>query len=341
MARTPADVKLLLRGADRAPRAGRARPADRASAPTCTCARWSPTSSACSTARWRRSSDVRGALRPRRPAVPHVRVDPERRGRADPRAALPAAARRVRRGRRRPDRERAARHARRVHRGDRRARAHPRELPAHLHRRRRAAHARLGRPAGAARAAGPAGLPRRGAALHRAAGPRRACRRAPCPSASTTSACRWRSRSPGPPRSEARVLAAAEALFSATASARAGSSSPRDLRDQHPDLVHEAPAPVLARLERADDRVLARDARARSRACSASRRSSRRARTCRQMRRCSQTPPLARQSSQPATSSGSSVISIVIQVRAARHFCLVPRGAARRGRPCRRRRCRT
>ena len=60
MARTPADVKLLLRGA-RAPRAGGARDRGSRSAPTCTCARWSRTSSAPSTTPWPRSTRSRSA----------------------------------------------------------------------------------------------------------------------------------------------------------------------------------------------------------------------------------------------------------------------------------------
>ena len=279
---------------DRTARRPSPRPGSR-SAPTCTCARSSPASSARSThavhaldATSSRSTfddaerlyPAYVAIQNAEAALAHADLFPPRR---DEYGADVAAA----------PRERAQRHARRVRRGDRRARAHPRRpsracSPPPTCCSRRSPASRPSRSSSR-----PAGLPRRRAALHRPAGPRRACRRAPCPSASTTSACRSASSSPARRWSEGRVLAAAEALFSATASARAGSASARDLRDPHPDLVLEAPAPVLAGLERADDRVLGRAARERSRACSGE---SSQQPTCpqvRQIRRCSQTPPVA------------------------------------------------
>ena len=77
------------------------------------------------------------------------------------------------------------------------------------------------------------------------------------------------------------------------------------------DLVDVAPAPVLARLDRADDRVARSRGMARSRACPRSCRSSRCGRSSWHMRRCTQLIPSSRHSSQPAISSGSSRRSTV------------------------------
>ena len=172
-------------------------------------------------------------------------------------------------------------HARGVRRGDRRARAHPRELRSACSPPPTCCSRPIARrPAGAARGAGPAGLPRRRAALHGPAGPRRACRRAPCPSASTTASLPVGVQLTGPAAQRGPRARRRRGAVQRDSIGEGGISvCPCDLRDQHPDLVHEAVAPLLARLERADDRVLGRAARARSRACWASRRSSRRART--------------------------------------------------------------
>ena len=88
-------------------------------------------------------------------------------------------------------------------------------------------------------------------------------------------------RPPQAPRSRRRSAAAGPGRHvSRPASATAGCASrPRTRGDPHRDLVDEAPGPVLAGLERADDRVAGLPRRAASRAGSASRRSSRRART--------------------------------------------------------------
>ena len=85
-----------------------------------------------------------------------------------------------------------------------------------------------------------------------------ACRPAPCPSASTTSACRSACSSPA--RRGARAACSPPPRRCSARQHRRGRNPrrPGDLRDPHPDLVLEAPAPVLAGLERADDRVARR-----------------------------------------------------------------------------------
>ena len=224
----PRTCKLLLRGARATARRTSPRRGSR-SAPTCTCARWSPASSASFDARRgrararssrsrfdaRRAGSTRPTRRSRtaRPRRPTPQLFPARRDEYGEDVAG-------------PDRARAARHARRVHRGDRRARAHPRRLPRACS---RVADLLLTPiaavppelreqpdPQGFRDGVLPYTVPQDLAGLPTCAVPVGFDDRRPAGR---------RSSSPGPPRSEARVLAAAEALFSATASARAGSAS--------------------------------------------------------------------------------------------------------------------
>ena len=149
--------------------------------------------------------------------LPGLRGDPERRGRARARRRCSRrAADEYGEDVARAHRARADGHARRVRRGDRDARAHPRGASRALF----AAADLLLTPIAAVppeprERSRPAELPRRRAALHRPAGPRRAAERAPCRSASTSSACRSACSSPARRGASGRVLAAADALFSA------------------------------------------------------------------------------------------------------------------------------
>ena len=177
--------------------------------------------------RRRRALDVvEVAFERRRAHLPDLRADPERpRPRSTHAAALPGAPRRVRR-RTSPARLEHARdgHARRVHRGDRRARAHPRGVRALF----AAADLLLtpiaARPAGAARAAGPQGF-RDGVLPYTVPQDLAGLPTCAVPVGFDDLGLPVGVQLTGPPRSEGRVLAAAEALFSATASARAGSAS--------------------------------------------------------------------------------------------------------------------
>ena len=208
----------------------RARPsgaADRDLPRPARCARSSPASSARSTPPSPRSTRVEvGFEEPEHIYPTYAPIQNAEAALAHARP-LPRAPRRVRRGRR----ARGSRCARTVTLAEyveatlvrERIRA---ELRAAVRRGRPAADADRRRPARADRRRR-AGLPRRRAALHRPAGPRRACRRAPCPVGFDDLGLPVGVQLTGPPRSEGRVLAAAEALFSATASARAESASAR------------------------------------------------------------------------------------------------------------------
>ena len=335
MARTPADVRLFFEALDR--RAAEREPAERiAICPDLHVRALEPGIQRAFDARRRaRSTRSRSASTRAERLYPDVRRDPERRGRARARRALPRAPRRVRRRRR--ARGSTSRARSRSPTTPRRPSSASGSAPsfARLFTQCRPAADADRRPSRRSRSSADlAGLPRRRAALHGPAGPRRpadvrGARRLRRPRPAGRRAAHRPAAQRGPRARRRRARCSARQHRRGRDPRRPG-----DLRDPHPDLVHEAPAPVLARLERADDRVLRRPRRARSRACSASRRSSRRARTPRQMRRCSQTPPSRRQSSQPATSSGSSVISIVSRCEQ-RVISSLHRGAARRGRPCR------
>ena len=250
------------------------------SARTCTCARSSRASSARSTPPSRRSTPIEvgfdapehlyptyATIQNAEAAQTHAELFPARRDEYgdDVAGRLDAA--------REGD-------ARRVRRGDDRARAHPRRVPARCSRDcRPAAHADLRRPAGADRAADPPGASATACCPTPSRRTSPACRPAPCRSASTTTACRSASSSPA--RRAARAACSPPPRRCTPLQHRRGRDPrpPRDLRDQHPDVVLEAPAPVLARLQRADDRMLAARGVRASRDGSASRRSSRRGRT--------------------------------------------------------------
>ena len=248
--------QAVLRGARRAAPAPSPRCGSR-SAPTCTCARSSPGIQRAFDAAVAALDVIEVGFDA--PEQLYATYAPIQNAEAahDARRALPVAPRRVRRRRRRPARHGREGHARRVRRGDDRARADPGRVPDAVHAVRPAADADLRRPAGADRAADPSGASATACCPTRSRRTSPACRRAPCRSASTTTACRSACSSPA--RRAPRAACSPPPSGCTPLQHRRGRDPrlPRDLRDQHRDLVHEAPAPVLARLQRADERMLA------------------------------------------------------------------------------------
>jgi aspartyl-tRNA(Asn)/glutamyl-tRNA(Gln) amidotransferase subunit A len=249
---TPADLRLFYEALTGST-AAEVREPRIAVCPTCICARWTPPSSAPSTAPSARSRS-RSSCPSRRPTGSiRVRLDPERRGRAGPRRPLPG-----RKDEYSPDV--AARLER--------ARTVPLEayVEATATRERiRAGFARLFTSADLLltpihslppepRGVGAqsfrdgvlpftvpqdlAGLP--SAAVH---------------VASTTSACRSACSSPARPGAKAACSPPPRSCSARQHRRGRDPRRSRDLRDPHPDLVLEAPAPVLAGFERADDRM--------------------------------------------------------------------------------------